>query len=102
MNDTAAVADLTNLTRLQLRKAYRGEFYKLNGPKFSFATAEFLGSVYLVDGLGWVLNVEDGKVISVVSGPHDPKLFKKVGTLQLSATQSVTNWTMLVAEGVAS
>jgi hypothetical protein len=71
-----------NITKAQLIKGFRGEVYNGN---------EFVGGVYLVNGQGYVLEVSDGQVKNVI-GIHSPKAFRKVGSVNLSATRSVTKW----------
>lgn len=71
-----------NITKAQLIKGFRGELY--NGQNF-------VGGVYLINGQGYVLNVEDGQVKSVI-GVHAPSAFRKAGAINLSASRSVTKW----------
>ena len=71
-----------NITRQQLKNGFRGHLY--NG-------REFVGGVYLIDGKGYVLDVEYGEVRKVIA-IHDPKNFRRTGSERLSESRSVTVW----------
>lgn len=83
-NEREDRAKMRTFTRKQLRDGWRGEFYR---------DGEFLGLVYLIEGLGYVLDVEYGKVNKIVE-THSPASFKKIGKYRVSASQEVQRWTV--------
>lgn len=72
----------SHITSQQLKSGFRGHLY--NG-------RDFVGGVYLIDGKGYVLDVEYGRAKKIIA-IHDPKDFRKAGAERLSESRSVTVW----------
>lgn len=74
-----------NFSKANLRRGFQGELY--SGP-------EYVGSVYLINGKGYVLDVECGQVKRVI-GVHDPKSFRRIGRSEISESRYVQNWELV-------
>lgn len=76
--------NVNQITKTQLKNGYRGELY--NGK-------DFVGGVYMIEGQGYVLDVEYGQVKRII-GVHAPKDFHHIGGMQLSAGRSEVRWSL--------
>lgn len=79
--------------RKVLKDGFRGEMF---GP----GKHDYMGNVYLIDGKGYVLGIESGKVLTELPGnPFDPKAFEKSGGQHVSASQYVQWWRFKKPDG---
>jgi hypothetical protein len=78
---------MTNtFTHQQLRAGFRGHVYSAQN------RATFVGGAYLINGKAYLMQVNDGHVISYEE--KSPASFIKAGREQLSAARSIQNWTL--------
>lgn len=78
MNETRA----DTFSKADLRNGFKGLLF--NG-------RDYVGGVYLIRGIGYVLEVDDGQVRRVI-GSHKPSEFRRAGGAQMSASRSVQHW----------